>query len=83
MNIIEYNNNINHKLHTMQKTVEDATKKDEEKEKKMSEGRVAPAVKQLMNKITELQRTIKSVELCPMFVPNTNEHLEDMLHKQA
>lgn len=76
MNIIEYNNNINNKLHTMQKTVEDATKKDEEKEKKMSEGRVAPAVKQLMNKITELQRTIKSVELCPMFVPNTNEHLE-------
>ena len=29
-----------------------------------------------MNKITELQRTIKSVELCPMFVPNTSEHLE-------
>lgn len=76
LNIIEYNNNINSKLHTMQKTVEDATKKDEEKEKKMSECRVAPAVKQLMNKITELQRTIKTVELSPMFVPNRNEHLE-------
>ena len=76
MNIIEYNNNINNKLHTMQKTVEDATKKDEEKEKKMSEGRVAPSVRQLMSKITELQRTIKSVELCPMFIPNTTEHIE-------
>ena len=76
MNIIEYNNNINSRLQNMQRTVEDATKKDEEKEKKMSDGRVAPAVRQLMNKITELQRTVKSVELCPMFVPNTNEHIE-------
>jgi len=76
MNIIEYNNNINSRLQNMQRTVEDATKKDEEKEKKMSDGRVAPAVRQLMNKITELQRTVKSVELCPMFVPNTNEHRE-------
>ena len=42
----------------------------------MSEGRVAPAVRQLISKISELQRTIKSVELCPMFIPNTNEHIE-------
>ena len=76
MSVIEFNNNINNKLQTMQRTVEDSIKKDEEKEKKISEGRVAPAVRQLMNKIADLQRNVKSVELCPMFVPNTQEHIE-------
>lgn len=76
LGVIEFNNNINTKLQAMQRTVEDSTKKDEEKEKKISEGRVAPAVRQLMNKIADLQRNVKSVELCPMFVPNTKEHIE-------
>lgn len=76
LGVIEFNNNINNKLHAMQRTVEDSIKKDEEKEKKISEGRVAPAVRQLMTKIAELQRNVKSVELCSLFVPNTTEHIE-------
>lgn len=76
LNVIDFNNNINHKLHSLQRTVEDSVKKDEEKGKKISEGRVAPAMKQVMTKIAELQRNVKCVELCPMFVPNTSEHIE-------
>ena len=76
MHVIEYNNTINGKISAMQKTLEEGTKKDEEKDKKMSEGRVAPAMKQLMTKISDMQKCVRNVELNPMFVPNTPEHLE-------
>ena len=82
LNVIEFNNNITNKLQAMQKTIEDSVKKDEEKDKKMSDGRVPAAVKQLMTKVSELQRNIKSVKLCPMFVPNTNEHIERYTNKR-
>lgn len=73
---IQYNDTISHKIDDMQKTLDDGTKKDQDKEKKMSEGRVDPAMKQLMTKIQEMQASIKTVSLTPMFVPNTREHIE-------
>ena len=76
MNVIEFNNTLNNKINIMQKTFEEGTKKDEEKEKKLADGRVAPAMKQLMTKITELQKCVKNIQLNPMFVPNTPEHIE-------
>lgn len=76
MKVIEYNNTINGKISAMQKSLEEGTKKDEEKDKKMSDGRVAPAMKQLMTKITDMQKCVRNVELNPMFVPNTQEHIE-------
>ena len=73
---IQYNDTLNYKVDDMQKTLDDGTKKDQDKEKKMSEGRMDPAMKQLMAKIQELQASIKTVSLNPMFVPNTREHIE-------
>lgn len=73
---IQYNDAISHKIDIMQKTLDDGTNKDQDKEKKMSEGRVDPAMKQLMAKIQEMQTSIKTVSLNPMFVPNTREHIE-------
>ena len=76
MGVIEFNNSLNGKIGNMQRSLEDGTKKDEEKDKKMAEGRVAPAMKQLMTKIKELQTCVKNVELNPLFIPNKIEHLE-------
>ena len=76
MSVIDYNNALNNKINIMQKTLEEGTKNDEEKEKKMADGRVSPAMKQLMTKITDLQKCVKNIELNPMFVPNTTEHIE-------
>ena len=73
---IQYNDTLNHKIDGMQKILDDGTKKDQDKEKKMSEGRIDPAMKQLMTKIQEMQAAIKTVSLNPMFVPNTREHME-------
>jgi hypothetical protein len=73
---IQYNDTVGHKIDIMQKTLDDGTKKDQEKEKKMSEGRIDPAMKQLQTKIQEMQSSIKTVSLYPMFVPNTREHIE-------
>jgi len=42
----------------------------------MSEGRIDPAMKQLMTKIQDMMASIKTVSLNPMFVPNTREHME-------
>ena len=73
---IEYNNVLTSRIDGMQKTLEEGTKKDEEKEKKLSDGRVAPAMKQLIEKISIMQKNVKNVELNRLFVPNTKEHLE-------
>ena len=82
MKVIEYNTLLNNKISSMQRTLEDGTRSDDEKEKKMSEGRVAPAMKQLIEKINEAQRCVKSVELASIFVPNTDEHLERYANKR-
>ncbi len=76
MDAIRFNSVINEKVAALQKTYEDGTKEDEGKEKKMSEGRVSPEMRRIMNQITELQACVRSVELNPMFVPNTKEHQE-------
>ena len=76
LKVIEFNTDVNNKIDMMQRNVEDSIKKDDEKEKKINDGRVAPAIKQLMDKISDLQRTVKSVELAPIFVPNTPQHID-------
>jgi hypothetical protein len=72
---IQYNSVINENVGMLQKNLEDGTKKDEGKEKKMAEGRVDPDMKRLMIKIQELQNCVRTVALNPMFVPNTQEHI--------
>jgi hypothetical protein len=75
MKAIDYNSTINLKIASMEKDLEDGTKKDEDKEKKMADGRVAPEMKQLMKQIEDLRSCVKTVSLNNLFVPNTTEHL--------
>ena len=74
---LEYNKTVNEKIGVLEKTFEDGTRKDEGKEKKMGDdNRLSPEMKQLMEKIKQLQSMIKQVALNEMFVPNSQEHLK-------
>ena len=72
---INYNNTIKSKINTLQKLYEDGTKNDENKEKKMTDGRVAPEMKRLLNEIKELENCIETVQLDSKYIPNSIEHL--------
>ena len=72
---INYNNTIKNKINTLQKLYEDGTKNDENKEKKMTDGRVAPEMKRLLNEIKELENCIETVQLDSKYIPNSIEHL--------
>lgn len=71
-----FNSVITSKISVLQKTYEDGTKKDETKEKKISEGRVSSDMKRLLTQIDEIKACVKTVALDPRFIPNTSEHLE-------
>lgn len=73
--VINYNNAIKDKINTLQKLYEDGTKNDETKEKKMTDGRVAPDMKRILNEIKDLENCIETVQLEPKYIPNSNEHL--------
>jgi len=75
MKVIETNSKLNEKIAVMEKDLDDGTKKDEMKEKKMNEGRVDPEMKKLMSKIELIKLQVKSVSLNPVFVPNTKDHM--------
>ena len=74
---INYNNTIKNKINTLQKLYEDGTKNDENKEKKMADGRVAPEMKRLLNEIKELENCIETVQLDTKYIPNSIEHLSN------
>lgn len=73
---IEYNNNLSLKIGQMEKDLDDGTKKDQEKEKKMSEGRIDDNMKKLTKEINALRMMIKKVELHESYVPNSAAHKE-------
>jgi len=74
MSAILFNADINEKIAVIQKQYEDGTKKDDEKDKKESTGRVSSEMRHLLSKINDLQGFIKTVELNPVFIPNSFEH---------
>ena len=76
MDVIEFNGMLTNKILVLQKEMEDKTKKDEDKEKKLASGSTDPSIKKTMNKIVELQGLVKTVGLNSIFVPNTKEHIE-------
>tara|TARA_Y100000768_G_C23968057_1_gene678940 strand:- start:1169 stop:2182 length:1014 start_codon:yes stop_codon:yes gene_type:complete len=75
LKIIKYNNNVKNKINILQKSFEDGTAEEDEKEKKMTDGRLAPEMKRILNEIKELEKCIECVQLDFKYVPNTNEHL--------
>ena len=54
---------------------EDGTKEDENKEKKMADGRVSSEMHRVTLNIKELEQCIKSVELEKQYIPNSETHL--------
>lgn len=75
LGVISYNNNIKSKINVMQKLYEDGTKEDENKEKKMTDGRVSADMQRLITNIKELEQCIKTVELDRQYIPNSEAHL--------
>lgn len=76
MSAIKFNDGINEKINVMEKTLEDLQKKDEEKERKISnEDRGDPEIRRLAKRIQELQCCIKNVSMNSGFIPNSKEHI--------
>jgi len=74
---IENNNKIAKQIDKLQKTIEDATSKDSEKENKMSqEHRIPKPVLQLMTEIETLRNTIQPISLEKEYVPNSFAHMK-------
>ena len=75
LEVIKFNNNIKSKINVLQKLYEDGTKDDENKEKKMADGRVSSEMRRITLNIKELEQCIKSVELEKQYIPNSESHL--------
>jgi hypothetical protein len=80
MSIIKFNSTLNEQITELQKELEDGTKKDEQKDKKVTDGRINPDMKKIIMKIDEIESQIKTVMLNPIFVPNTKDHLYKYAH---
>lgn len=77
MQSIYYNNDLLDKLREMEKDVEDGLKKDEDKEKKIVADRIDPLLREKMRELNNMRNQIKSIELDPLYVPNTREHFNN------
>lgn len=74
---IENNNKIVKHVDKLQKSVEDATAKDSEKENKMSQDhRIPEPVRQLMREIETLRAQIQPISLEKEYVPNSFAHMK-------
>lgn len=73
---IYYNNELNNRIMAYEKDLEDGLTEEEDKEKKMTDGRIKPELKRLMETIDGLRRQVKSVTLNNLFIPNTRDHQE-------
>ena len=75
LSVIKYNNNIKNKINVLQKLYEDGTKEDENKERKMTDGRVSYEMQRVMKDIKDLEQCIKTVELEKQYIPNSDTHM--------
>ena len=74
MGSIYFNNDLLDKIRQMEKDIEDGLKKDEDKEKKIAAERVDPLLREKMRELEKMRTRIKSIELDPLYIPNTREH---------
>ena len=72
---ISQNNRISDKISVLQKNFEDATKKDENNEKKMENCRFNPEIKKLLTQISDLQSSMSKVHFNEKYIPNSVDHL--------
>lgn len=73
---IDFNNDIIDRIIKKKKILEDKTMKDEQNENKMKEQRFDPVTKQLIEEIEGLERTLKDIQLNPLYIPNTRPHYD-------
>uniref|UniRef100_A0A6C0ETF8 Uncharacterized protein n=1 Tax=viral metagenome TaxID=1070528 RepID=A0A6C0ETF8_9ZZZZ len=73
---IDSNNDVIDKMNKMKKIVEDKTLKDEENENKMKEQRFDPAIKQIIGEIELMEKSLKDIQLNPLYIPNSKPHFE-------
>ena len=87
---IKFNNVITDRVDRLERDIDDARAKDEEKDKKQSEkgntskktnsnvkqSRVSPEVQNMMQQADDLRHLIKPVSLHDMFIPNKRAHLD-------
>jgi hypothetical protein len=78
---IDTNNDVIDKINKMKKLVEDKTLKDEENENKMKEQRFDPATKQIIGEIDVLEKSLKDIQLNPLYIPNSKPHFEKWSNK--
>uniref|UniRef100_A0A6C0AVW0 Helicase/UvrB N-terminal domain-containing protein n=1 Tax=viral metagenome TaxID=1070528 RepID=A0A6C0AVW0_9ZZZZ len=71
------NNVIKEKIMKLEKLVEDATAKFEDKDNKAgNDNRIPPNVKKMMQEVETLQSMVKSIALDDLYVPNKISHLK-------
>ena len=71
---ITYNYNLTDKIEKLKKDYQDKISKDEGNENKMKNQRFSPEVLQLSKNIEKLEASFKSIQLDPLYIPNTYEH---------
>jgi hypothetical protein len=74
MEKIIINNQIQKKMDTLMKSLDDNLGKEVDKDKKMEKESFNPEVKKLMNSIEILRGDIQMVAMESMFIPNTRQH---------
>ncbi len=75
-NDINFNSKIMEEVEKLEKDYEDGIASECEKEKKMTDLRISPEMKQLKSKIDLLRNSIKTTNLPDIFIPNRKEHLK-------
>ena len=78
---IDMNNDVIDKMNKMKKIVEDKTLKDEENENKMAEQRFDPAIKKIIGDIDLMEKSLKDIQLNPLYIPNSKPHFEKWYNK--
>ena len=76
METIATNHVIRERITKLEKQIEDASLKEEGKEKKIADGRFDDNVKKMINDLQALQSMVKSVALDDVYIPNKRRHLE-------
>ena len=79
---IDFNNDIIDKIIKKKKILEDKTMKDEQNENKMKEQRFDPITKQLIEEIEGLERSLKDIQLNPLYIPNTRPHYDKWVNSK-
>lgn len=79
---IEFNNRLMQIITQKEKKLEDSLGDMVEKEHKMANMRISPEQKKLKKDIEELYGQILMIEMDPLYIPNTNEHLNKWFGKE-